>query len=418
MEQEVEISVEDILMYSYEKSFNFVVQKCYERIDISKLSENCKLRKILYEKFIVKNKFYTSFSLNDDSVKKIEMFSEGLEYIMKNTNVLEIKEEIFVAAFMLKRLVVAVYLKNLKKYKSKIQTYLNDDFFFVQKEKCRDWFHHTTYADQYRRSIKDFVIKIKTYICDKKLLKGYLNYTIKDEFDVNYWETLNYLANLIHNYVKSKLPQLILEAISNIDKTKIETEYGDKKQNEIVSFVFQQNSISEEKLLALLSAIPEKLAENCCKSSNSFNSSYSDDSICESTKSIPELVYPHHCNSLSTFQYVDGYEMTEESIIPLNEEVNQLYKMHVDEKNHLCDVTNNKDLTNLSCIESVPFFLSKHSNKEDEPEDVINHVYSYYCQFLPDYEEYFSESDIDGEDIDFGDHLDFMNFPNFRAYDC
>ena len=26
MEQEVEISVEDILMYSYEKSFNFVVQ--------------------------------------------------------------------------------------------------------------------------------------------------------------------------------------------------------------------------------------------------------------------------------------------------------------------------------------------------------------------------------------------------------
>lgn len=59
----------------------------------------------MYEKFIVKNKFYTSFSLNDDSVKKIEMFSEGLEYIMKNTNVLEIKEEIFVAAFMLKRLV-------------------------------------------------------------------------------------------------------------------------------------------------------------------------------------------------------------------------------------------------------------------------------------------------------------------------
>ena len=32
-------------------------------------------------------------------------------------------------------------------------------------------------------------------------------------------------------------------------------------------------------------------------------------------------------------------------------------------------------------------------------------MYSYYSQFLPDYEEYFSESDIDGEDIDFGDHL-------------
>ena len=79
---------------------------------------------------------------------------------------------------------------------------------------------------------------------------------------------------------------------------------------------------------------------------------------------MPELIYPNHCNNLSTFQYVDGYEMTKKSIIPLNKEVNQLYKMHVDEKNHLCDVTNNKNLTNLSCIEKVPFFLSKHSNKE------------------------------------------------------
>ena len=63
----------------------------------------------MYEDFIVKEKFYTSASLNDDNIFKIEMYSKGLEYIMRNTNVLEIKEEIFVAAYMLKRLVSLVF---------------------------------------------------------------------------------------------------------------------------------------------------------------------------------------------------------------------------------------------------------------------------------------------------------------------
>ena len=51
--------------------------------------------------------------------------------------------------------------------------------------------------------------------------------------------------------------------------------------------------------------------------------------------------------------------------------------------------------------------LQQILNHQDEPEDVINHVYSYYCQFLPDNEEYFSESDLDDcdQDIDFGDHV-------------
>ena len=39
MEQEVEISVEDILMYSYEKSFNFVVQSlCFVFRDSSNIT--------------------------------------------------------------------------------------------------------------------------------------------------------------------------------------------------------------------------------------------------------------------------------------------------------------------------------------------------------------------------------------------
>jgi len=422
MEQEVEVSVEDILMYSYEKSFNFVIQKCNERLDISKTSINCKVRKILYEDFIVKEKFYTSASLNDDNIFKIEMYSKGLEYIMRNTNVLEIKEEIFVAAYMLKRLIVAIYLKSLKKYKHKIETYLKDEFFFIHKESCRNWFNHTTYADQYRRSIKEFVKKIKSYINDKKKLAGYLKDTIKDDFDVNYWDTLNYLANKIYSYVKSKLPKLVLEAISNINKTKIETEHGNKKQNEIVSFVFQQNLISEEKLLALLSTIPEKLIDNSYKNSNSLNTSYHNKDLCENTNLMPELVSPHQFNKLNKFPCVDDFAITKKSRIPLNEDYNQIYKMHVDEKNNLCEFTSIADiaLMNYSCTESVPFFLSKDSNKEDEPEDVINHVYSYYCQFLPDNEEYFSESDLDDcdQDIDFGDHVDLMHFPNFRTYDC
>lgn len=255
-EKEVELTVEDILMYSIENKYTSLIKECFQRINKSSLSLNCQIRLVVLEHMTVEEDFYRTDNMRvDRHVPIVCNLLRGMQFLMSNANIEAVREESFIASFMLKRWVCICHLYDPNEH-DYLKKFLKLYFHDAQPNQFEKWIQDKRFSAQYLSEMKSFATNVEQYMKDEEAREEYFEELVYAEFERNFWQVLRHLIEQVVGQVKAALPPLLVDQlVANAERVEVVDDNGDSKKSQIVTAIFQRKKITEARLSKLLAAI-------------------------------------------------------------------------------------------------------------------------------------------------------------------